>query len=193
MIMPDERRKNMSLFSKNRQVQDFETLATAHEKQVYLTCLHMMGNREDALDCVQETMLKAYRAFSSFRGESQFSTWLSRIAMNVCTDALRKRKAVYSLDALREDGFDPEDSRAALYARLDARERMRLLKEALLLLPPDMKTILILRDVEGRSMAEIAQVLNLPQGTVKSRLSRAREKLCKILSKNAELFASASV
>ena len=79
----------------------FEELAARAEEGVYRTCFHMMGNEEDAADCAQETMLRAYRAFSSFRREAAFSTWITRIALRVCTDALRKRRPILSLDAMR--------------------------------------------------------------------------------------------
>lgn len=182
----------MSLFSKRSQW-DFETLAASQEKNVYLTCLRMVHNPEDALDCAQDTMLKAYRAFGSYRGDSQFSTWISRIATNVCLDFLRKRKKNLSLDDMQEEGFDVPDEKASVYSQLEQQERLRLLRKGIQTLPPDMKAVIILRDMEGRSMEEISQILSLPQGTVKSRLNRARNKLCKILSENAELFGSVSV
>lgn len=182
----------LSLFF-GRKERDFEQLAAQQEKNVYLTCLHMMGNPEDAQDCAQETMLKAYRAFSSFRGESQFGTWISRIAVNVCRDALRARRQVVSLDALREDGFDVPDERVNVYAQMDQKERMRLLKDALQLLPEDMKTVLVLRDIKGCSMEDMSRILSLPEGTVKSRLNRARKKICQLLAQNMELFDGKSV
>lgn len=154
----------------------------------------MMGNHEDAQDCAQETMLRAYRAFDSFRRDAQFSTWATRIAMNVCTDALRKRKEVYSLDMMREDtGFDVQDHGPGAYARLEEKERMRLLREGLAALPPEMRQMIVLRDVQGMAYDEVAAALDLPLGTVKSRISRAREKLSDFLKKSSELFSSQSV
>jgi RNA polymerase sigma factor (sigma-70 family) len=126
-----------------RKTPDFEALASQAEGQVYKTCFHMMGNAEDAMDCAQETMLRAYRAFASFRQEAQFSTWITRIAMNVCTDALRKRRPVVSLDALREDtGFDPPDGRRSAYAALEEKERLRLLREAMAALPDEARRLM---------------------------------------------------
>ena len=183
----------MSLFSKRTAAEDFERLAQSAEMQVYLTCLRMMRSREDAEDAAQETMLRAYRAFSSFRNDSKFHTWIDRIAVNTCLDLIRKKRATVSLDMLRDEGFDAPDGKASVYALFDSRERMRLLKEGLDLLPDDMRTVIVLRDMEGRSMEEIASLLSLPQGTVKSRLNRARKKLCQFLSQNAELFDRSSV
>ena len=182
------------LFSKKRSAKQFESLTAAQERRVYALCLHMMGDREDALDCAQETMLRAFRAFSSFRGDAAFSTWITRIAMNVCMDALRKRRDAVSLDALREDqGFDLPDEAPTAYAILEEKERARLLREALALLPPDMRQMIVMRDVQGMAYDEIAAVLDVPLGTVKSRISRAREKLSLILKNTSELFSSPSV
>ena len=182
------------LFPQKQKKSDFERLAAENERQVYAVCFHMMGNREDAQDCAQETMLRAFRAFASFRGDASFSTWITRIAMNVCTDALRKRRDAVSLDALREEqGFDPPDAAPTVYGRLEEKERLRLLREALSLLPADMREMIVLRDMQGKSYDEIAEILNLPLGTVKSRINRAREKLSVILKNSSELFSSRSV
>ena len=176
-----------------RDEQKFESLAQACEKQVYFTCLRMMRTPEDAMDAAQEAMLRAWRAFHTFRGDSMFSTWIDRIAVNTCLDLIRKRKATVSLDMLRDEGFDPADAHESTYGKLAEKERMALLKEGLNLLPDDMRTVLVLRDMEGRTMEEIASLLSLPLGTVKSRLNRARKKLCQFLSQNGELFDRTSV
>ena len=172
----------------------FEQLAASMEEQVYKTCYHMMGHREDAADCAQETMLRAYRSFASFRRESSFSTWIIRIAINVCTDELRKRRNVASLEEMRESrGFDPPDPGKSAYLQLEEKERRRLLYQALDQLPPDSRALIVMRDFRNLSYEEIAAVQNLPLGTVKSRISRAREKLSELLKNNAELFSSPSV
>lgn len=174
--------------------EEFEALAAPEEKRVYAICYHMMGNREDALDCAQETMLRAFRAFDSFRQDARFSTWISRIATNVCLDALRKRRDVVSLEAIREEkGYDPADPAPGVYARLERKERMRLLGEVMEQLPPEMRQVITLREMEGLAYDEIAQVMELPLGTVKSKVNRARERLCRILQKSSELFSSRSV
>lgn len=184
----------IKLFSRKQHAEQFERLAAEHERKVYAACYHMMGNREDALDCAQETMLRAFRAFESFRRDAQFSTWITKIAMNVCVDALRRRRDVISLEALREDtGYDIPDGGKSVYGALEEKERKRLLSEALEKLAPEMRQMIILRDMQGMSYDEVAEALDMPLGTVKSRISRAREKLCAILKKSAELFSSCSV
>lgn len=171
----------------------FEALAAQHEKQVYRTCYHMLGNREDALDCAQEAMLRAFRAFSGFRGEAAFGTWITRIAMNTCLDHIRKKKNVVSLDAMREDGADVSDKAIGTYAALEGRERMEKLREGLQALPDEMRAIVVMRDVRGMRYDKIGEALRLPEGTVKSRISRARDKLVKFLRSDLELFEAYAV
>lgn len=183
----------MSLFSQRAAAPDFETAAAENEKKVYRTCLTMLGQREDAEDCLQETMLRAYRAYPSFDGRAKLSTWFYRIAVNACIDYIRKRKPLVSLDAMRDEGFDAGDAKQNTYLSLEESERKRLLTEALQRLPEDARALIVLRDVQGLSYEEAAQALSLPLGTIKSRLNRAREKLSHLLLKDAELFHRANV
>ena len=185
--------KTVSIFTRRPDAAAFEKAVEGEEKNVYLTCLMMLGKREDAQDATQETMLRAYRSFSAFREQAQVRTWLHRIAVNACIDQIRRRKNVVSLDALRDEGFDPGDERQSSYLKLEEGERRRLLTEGLGELPEEMRAMIVLRDVRGLSYEEVAAVLDLPLGTVKSRISRARNKLASILMKNAELFGRVSV
>ena len=172
----------MSLFHRKSQAQRFEALAAEHERMLYLLCLRMTGSHEDAQDCAQEALLRAFRAFDSFRGQSSAKTWLYRIAYNACLDFLRKRRGTASLDALREAGFDPADSRLPQPGdRLEKQELRRQIEYALTLLPEDQRAVIVLRDFQQMPYDEIAGVLEISEGTVKSRLSRAREKMKNIL------------
>ena len=154
----------------------------------------MLGHEQDAQDCAQETMLRAYRAFDHFRGDSSFSTWIIRIAINCCNDFLRKKKEVMSLETMQEEtGFETADKAAGPYQQLEQKERMRLLHGALQKIKPEYRQLIVLRDMQGFSYEELAETLNLSLGTVKSRLSRARNELCEILKENAELFPFGSV
>ncbi len=176
----------MSIFSRKEKAELFEQAVSAHERGIYLLCLRMMGSREDAQDCAQEALLNAYRAFDRFRGESGMKTWLYRIAYNTCIDALRRRRGVVSLDSMRENGFDiaeqhmPQPEAAAEQGEMRAR-----LTQAIKRLPEDQRAVLILRDFQDTAYEEISAILGLPEGTVKSRLSRAREKV-KNYMKNGE-------
>ena len=102
----------MSLFHPRSRAEQFEAMAAEYERPIYLLCLRMMGNREDAQDCAQEALLRAFRAFDRFRDGASPKTWLYRIAYNTCIDELRRRRGVVSLDTLREGGFDVPDATA---------------------------------------------------------------------------------
>lgn len=168
----------------------FNTLMAAHEKRMYAVALRMFANREDAQDCLQEAMLRIYRSIGNFKGQSSFATWVYRITMNSCLDELRrkKNKQSTSLDDLLDQGWAPADEGATPEKHAMRSELRRELKRAIHELPEDMRSAVILRDVQGFSYEEIAQVLNVNVGTVKSRISRAREKLRGKLKENAELF-----
>ena len=166
----------------------FEDIVRAHEATVYRLALRQLGNREDAEDAAQEVFLKAYTGLASFRGDSKLSVWLYRITGNVCTDMLRRRRETVSLSQENDEGeplelelpderFDP----AALTERKDLRERIGA---ALNALPPEAREILLLRELGGASYDEIAETLGLDLGTVKSRIFRARKKLCALLDGN---------
>ena len=167
----------VSIFHR-RDPEAFEALVMRHERMIYLLCLRMTGSAADAQDCAQEAFLNAFKAYGRFRGEAGEKTWLYRIAYNACVDFLRRRKNEASLDALREEGFDPSDTRQPPPgAELERRELRRQIEDAVLQLPEDQRAVMILRDFQQMPYDEIARVLDVNEGTVKSRLSRAREKV----------------
>lgn len=166
----------------------FERLVAPHERQVYFTCLRMMGNRQDAEDTAQEAMVKAWRAFGTFRGDSKVSTWLYTIATRCCLDALKRRGEPVSLELLKEDGWEPADEGPSPYLAMEEAERKRLLHEAIGRLSAEQRVALVLCDLQGLSYQEAAQAMDCPIGTVRSRLGRAREALKKLLSAQGELF-----
>lgn len=174
----------------------FEPLVTEHQNMVYRLAYRMVGNEQDAWDVSQDTFLKAFNALSSFRGESRFSTWLYRLAGNAATDLLRSRKSgkIVSLDEMQEDNpsFDVTDDAPTPEAELDRRETQRALSEALMKLPEDSRKIITLREIGGLSYDEIAETLSLEIGTVKSRLNRARGKLCELLRQDGNISLPAS-
>jgi RNA polymerase sigma-70 factor (ECF subfamily) len=161
-------------------VDAFEALVRNHERRVYNLCLRLMGNDEDAMDAAQETLLKAWRHLSSFRGASAFSTWLYRVTVNVCNDMLRKRRPPsLSVEILQETGRDLADPLAGDFT--DRTASVQMVLEGLRRLSPDHRTVLVLRDVQGFSYEEIGELLDCPTGTVRSRLSRARRNLSDLL------------
>jgi len=181
--------------AQNGDAQAFDELMTVHEKRIYALCLRMTGNREDALDCAQDAMLRIWRALGSYRKQASFSTWVYRVATNTCLDYLRKKKTrpSVSLDAMEDDGFSPSDASGDPVQQSEAAARKRTLAAGIASLPPDMRAALVLRDVQGFSYEEVSDILDTPLGTVKSRINRAREKLRSILFQNAELFGDARV
>ena len=139
---------------------------------------------------MQEAMIRIYRAIATFKGQSSFATWVYRITMNSCLDELRRRKArrQTSMDALVDQGWapvDPDDTPEEAGVR---NEKQAVLHNAIQALPDDMRAVIVLRDINGYSYNEIADILDANVGTVKSRISRARERLREILLENRELF-----
>lgn len=168
----------------------FSELMTLHERRMYAVALRICANREDAQDCLQDAMLRIYRSLGSFKGQSSFSTWVYRITMNTCLDELRRRKSrnATSLDNLLDNGWSPSDDDNAPERHALASEQRRVIDRAIAELPEDMRSAVVLRDVQGFSYDEIAEMLEANIGTIKSRISRGREKLRLILRENAELF-----
>lgn len=173
----------------------FNLLLGAHEKQMYAVAMRMCRNREDAQDCLQEAMLRTFRAIGSFKGQSSFSTWLYRITMNTCLDELRRRKnkKSTSLDGLLDVGWSPQDAGESPEKHAIMSETHAKLNAAIRELPDDMRAAIVLRDIHGLPYEEIAQALNVNVGTIKSRISRGREKLREKLGGNAELFRNDDV
>ena len=165
----------------------FETLVLEYEKNVYNIALRMTGNSEDAADMTQEAFIKAYNSLQSFRGDSKFSVWLYRIVSNVCLDFLRSknRRPTVSLSVEDDDGEDAQldvaDESQSPELLLDRKLTRDSVRRGLDSLPPDYRQILLLREIQGLSYDEIAQALSLEVGTVKSRIYRARKRLCTFL------------
>lgn len=183
---------------KKGDVNAFETIVRLYEKNVYNIALRMTSNREDALDVSQESFLKAYHALGSFREESKFSVWLYRIVSNTCLDFLRERKRRAEVPLSAEDGEgesseleirDESLSPERLYEQKLTREALR---RGLKSLPEDQREILLLREIEGLSYEEIGSVLSLESGTVKSRIFRARRKLCEFLAEDGNISLPSS-
>ena len=165
----------------------FETLVLEYEKNVYNIALRMTGNSEDAADMTQEAFIKAYNSLQSFRGDSKFSVWLYRIVSNVCLDFLRSknRRPTVSLSVEDDDGEDAQldvaDESQSPELLPDRKLTRDSVRRGLDSLPPDYRQILLLREIQGLSYDEIAQALSLEVGTVKSRIFRARKRLCTFL------------
>lgn len=164
----------------------FEELVLKYEKTVYNLALRMVGDRDDASDMTQEAFIKAYGSLSSFRGDSKFSVWIYRITTNVCLDFLRSksRKQQVSLTVSDDDEdaqLDIPDPKADPEQQLIKKISMQSVEEGLKTLPDKQRQILVMRELGGMSYAEIGAALSLEEGTVKSRIFRARKRLCTFL------------
>lgn len=161
----------------------FDDLIRAHEDRVFSICLRVMGNRESALDATQETFLTLFRKADRFTGKAAFSTWLYRVAMNTCYDQLRKEKRRRA-DSLPEH-HDPSDETAQVgFTSVELRPD---LEQALAQVPEEFRAAVILSDLEDLAISDIATVLEIPPGTVKSRIFRGRRLLADILRNQSDL------
>ena len=167
---------------------EFESLVLEHQKNVYNLALRMVGNPDDALDMAQEAFLKAYNSLGSFRGDSKFSVWLYRLTSNICIDFLRKSSRQQTLPLTFINGEDDvqeieiSDIRFAPETELEKKEFQEAIWSGLSALPEEYRRILILREINGMSYDEISQAVGIESGTVKSRLFRARKRLCAALT-----------
>ena len=168
----------------------FERLVIANQKKVYNLALKMTGSVNDALDLSQEAFLKAYTGLTNFRADSRFSVWLYRLTHNLCIDFLRKKKRKTELSLTYEDDageyaeLEIPDTRYTPEREVERREIMDAVSGGLEKLSDWHREILILREITGMSYTEIAILLGINEGTVKSRIARARRRLAEILIEN---------
>lgn len=155
----------------------FNTLMRTHEDRVFAIALRMMRSREAALDATQETFLTLYRKADQFHRQSAFSTWLYRVTINTCYDLLRKQKRRRA--APLPETNDPADPHSQ--DELIGAELRPDLARALAGLPEDFRAAVVLSDFEGHSLETVAEILEIPVGTVKSRIFRGRRLLAQKL------------
>lgn len=157
--------------------QAFTTIMETHQDRVFAVCLRTLGDRELALDATQDTFLTAFRKAHQFQGNSAVGTWLYRIAVNTCYDMLRRQKRRPTdplpehkefVDPTAEDAVDSASYRHEIVAALSK-------------LPPEFRTAIVLSDIEGMALPDVALALGVPIGTVKSRVFRGRRLLAQYL------------
>jgi RNA polymerase sigma-70 factor (ECF subfamily) len=163
----------------------WEDLVKVHTRRVYAICYRFTGSDHEAQDLTQEVFLRVFRSLKSFRaGEGSFAVWLARLSRNLLIDHYRRSKNQRATDSIEEQ-LPMLEERGALSGRTEGlvagREASDLLQGALQKLSPELRETVILRDLEELEYREIAQVLNVPEGTVKSRLNRGRAELARIL------------
>lgn len=164
----------------------FEQIILNHQDRIYNLCLYMLSNRQDAEDAAQDTFLKAYRSLNDFKPNASLYTWLYRIAVNTCIDYKRK-PLLESLFRRSDTGEEmviehPSDSPSP-EKEYESKQIRGAIKKALKKLSPKLRAVIVLKEMEGISYEEIADTLDVSIGTVKSRISRARDEL-KTLLKN---------
>lgn len=181
--------------SKDGDIQAFEQLIENYQTKVFNIALRIIGNYDDANDLAQEVFLRVYKSIKSFKGESSFSTWIYKITKNVCLDEIRKRrnKNVISLDEeiklnSGEVTRQVESSDDTPDVALEKSEMKDLINKAISELSDEHRVVIVLRDIQGFSYEEIAKIIDCPEGTVKSRINRARKALKKILKSKRELL-----
>jgi RNA polymerase sigma-70 factor (ECF subfamily) len=168
----------------------FGQLVRRHQDRLYNTVFRLLGNAEDAQDVVQEAFLSAYQSLDGFKGHAEFFTWLYRIAYNTAISLKRKQRVTLSLSA-GDNGANPleplDDSELSRPGHeLERREEERRLQTALDKLSPEHRLVLILKDMEGQKYETMAAILQVPIGTIRSRLHRARAELRSLLQPEGE-------
>ncbi len=160
----------------------FGQLVEKYQDRLYNTMVHIVGSREDARDVVQDAFVQAFLKLETFQQNCAFYTWLYRIAFNAAASLTRRKRAVLSVEEARESfGREPVDKGAGPPAQMEEQERRRQIQAAIAALPEEFRTVLVLREMEGYCYEEIAEILDLPVGTVRSRLHRARLQLRQML------------
>jgi len=167
----------------------FGELVYRYQDRLYNTVYRLLGNAEDARDVVQEACLHAYQALDAFKHDSQFFTWLYRIAVNTAISWKRKHRSVLSLNTGQADAtLEPHDSSESIqpgYA-MEQAERERQVQEALNRLSAEHRAVLVLKDMEGEKYEAMAEILQVPIGTIRSRLHRARLELRTLLEQEQQ-------
>lgn len=178
-------------------IEAFELLVEGYQKKVFNIALRMLGNHDDAYDLAQEVFIRIYKSIKNFKEQSTFSTWIYRITTNVCLDELRKRKNKNNIVSLDEEvklddsevKRQVEDDRPLPEAIVEKAELKEIVTDAIKKLKDEHKIAIVLRDIQGFSYEEIARIIKCPEGTVKSRINRARQALKEILEEKRELLS----
>jgi RNA polymerase sigma-70 factor (ECF subfamily) len=165
----------------------FEDVVSFYQNKVYQICFRMIGNAHEAEDLSQEAFIRAFVNIQSFDDRRKFSTWLYRIATNLTIDRIRKKKPDYYLDA-KVKGTDGLDMYSQLSMEqplpeeeVESLELQSYIQKEILMLPPKYRSVIVLRYFDELSLLEIGEILNIPIGTVKTRIHRGREALRKRL------------
>ena len=171
----------------------YQQLVEKYQQRVYAVAFGVLHEREDALDVVQDVLIKAYRKLNRFRGASSFYTWIYRITVNMAIDYRRKRKNIVKIEYDDRIGQEDDTETVTLPGKsedpaetLHRKEINTMVMDAMKGLPEDQRTVLVLREIEGLAYDEIAKVVGISIGTVMSRLHYGRKKLRDVLAPHVE-------
>jgi RNA polymerase sigma-70 factor (ECF subfamily) len=172
---------------RRRDERAFAELVRAYQDRVFNLTFRMLGNRQEAEDLAQEIFVSLHGALDGFRGDSRLSTWIFRVTRNHCLNRLkyltrRERGRSSELSQVPESSFSPSDDDVSPDEAIEAKERRLLVRKAMEALDEEHRVLVVLRDIEGLSYDEIAAITDQPEGTVKSRLHRARIALAEALA-----------
>lgn len=160
------------------QADAFGELVRKYQDRLFHTMVHVAGSREEAEDVVQEAFVQSFIKLPTFKSNSAFYTWLYRIAFNTCISRRRKKRPEASVETHQQNtGVEPQDTGEPVSGNLERQERAEQVHSALARLSEEHRTVLVLREMEGFCYETIAQMLDLPVGTVRSRLHRARSEM----------------
>lgn len=183
-MSPDDRRVIRAVLAGRTEA--YSELVLKYQDRLYHVALRIVGHPDDAADVVQETFISAYQSLGTFKGDSEFYTWLYRIAFNAAVSWKRRKRNIVSLEFGTNDSdinLEPADTSRDHRPgeAIERDEDVRKLQEGMLRLSPEHRAVLTLKEMEGLKYEEIAEVLGVPVGTVRSRLSRARLELRSLL------------
>ncbi|MEO1437176.1 MAG: sigma-70 family RNA polymerase sigma factor, partial [Bacteroidota bacterium] len=185
---PSSNEKDWLAQAKAGDMDAFRKLVERHEQQIYSTALGMLGNEHDAREVTQKAFIRFFKGLKQFRGDSQLSTYLTRIAINLSLNEIRsqsRRSGWMRLIGKDDKAIDlPDHSQDP-----DREDTRQMVQDAIRQLPPDFRSVVVLRMIEGYSTKETAEILDLPMGTIGSRLNRAQKQLKTILSSWLDLEA----
>lgn len=190
-----EGERNLLEKAKNGDVLAFERLITEYQKKVFNIAFRMVGNYDDASELTQEVFIRVFKSLKNFKEQSLFSTWIYKITTNVCLDEIRKRKkrkVVYLDEEIKLEENEVkrqiEDDKPTPEMIAEKNEISKAVNDAIESLSEEHRTVIVLRDLQGFSYEEIAKITSCPEGTVKSRINRARQALKEILKCKTELL-----
>lgn len=173
--------KNIIEKTKKGDLESYSLLINEYQNDIYSLCLSIVKNVDDAMDMTQEAFLIAFENIKNFKGEAKFSTWLYKIAYNLCINYKKRKGELLILDDEDLFNVEIEDKTSSIWEKIEKDERVKIVKEGLDRIKDVDRLIIELKDIKGLSYEEISMILSCPMGTVKSRLYRARENLKKVV------------